>query len=63
MSIENTHAFKYGELTVLARILAEEVKEDIRLSHKGPYGFSKKLMFARANAVLELLETHEKRGK
>ena len=63
MSIENTHAYKYGELTVLARILAEEVKEDIRLSHKGPYGFSKKLMFARANAALELLETHEKRGK
>tara|TARA_B100001057_G_C22361632_1_gene761083 strand:+ start:280 stop:471 length:192 start_codon:yes stop_codon:yes gene_type:complete len=63
MSIENTHAYKYGELTVLARILAKEVKEDIRLSHKGPYGFSKKLMFARANAVLELLEAHEKRGK
>jgi len=63
MSIENTHAYKYGELTVLARILAEEVKEDIRLSHKGPYSLTKKLMFARANAVLELLETHEKRGK
>ena len=61
--MEETYAYKYGELTVLARILAEEVKEDIRLSAKGPHGFSKKLMFARANAVLELLEEQAKRGK
>ena len=62
MSIENTHAYKYGELSVAAATLADAVKENIRLSADGPYGFDKTWMFNQANKVLELLEDQRKRG-
>ena len=62
MSVEKMYAYKYGELTVLAESLAKDVKENIRLSADGPYGFEKQWMFNQANRVLELLEAQRKRG-
>lgn len=62
MSVEKMYAYKYGELTVLAESLANSVKEEIRLSADGPYGFEKQWMFNQANRVLELLEAQRKRG-
>ena len=62
MQYEKMYAYKYGELTVLAQSLANSVKENIRLSADGPYGFEKQWMFDQANRVLELLEDQRNRG-
>jgi hypothetical protein len=57
MSIENTHAYKYGELTVAASTLARTIKEDW-----GSKDFQKAFILNQADRVLELLEAQRNRG-
>ena len=61
--MKDTYPFKYGELLIAAQNLARTVKEDIRLDANGPYAFAHKVALAQANAIQELVEEHDKRGK
>lgn len=58
MPIENTHAYKYGELTVAASALARTIKEDW-----GSKDLQKAFILNQADRVLELLEAQRNRGK
>ena len=71
MSIENTHAYKYGELTVAASTLARTIKEDwgsIVCDEATPETLAKvkdlqkAFILNQADRVLELLEDQRNRG-
>ena len=63
MNDMHTYPYKYGELTVLARQLAEFVKGDYmsRIDRDGCAPYTETITYDKAKRVLKLLEDHANR--